>query len=99
MCLDRIVPVYYNFTGEPREAEEEGGSQIRNLAENIQMYLLRLQNIFVKIAKCICQNGTIYLSKWKNIPVYHNFTGEAREEEGPNKKGKHLFVFKKVLSL
>ena len=28
MCLDRIVPVYYNFTGEPTEAEEEG-SQIR----------------------------------------------------------------------
>ena len=69
MCLDRIVPVYYNFTGEPREGE---GSQIRNLLENIQMYFPKLQNVFVKMGENVY--GGI-------VSVYYNLKGELREAE------------------
>ena len=70
MCLDRIVPVYYNFTGEPREAEEEGGSQIRNLAENIQMYLSKWQNVFFKMAKYIFHNVKMAKYIFQNSKMY-----------------------------
>ena len=34
-----------------------------------QMYLYKLQNVFVQIAKCICPNCKMYLSKFLNVFV------------------------------